>query len=317
MHPFDSKAVKAAAKKSLEKAGTKHKNLVTLHTGALLLLTFGLMLIDFLLEQKISTIGGLGGIGTRSALATIQAILRLAQLAVVPFWQIGYTYLTLKLSRDETAGIGDLFEGFRQWGAVLRLFLLQSVLYFGIAFISINISSSIFVMLPWAQPLNELSLSIVEGNELTTEMLMAAMQEVMLPLTVTTLIVLLPLIAPFYYRYRMALLFLLDGQQNRALFAMRESRVWMKGQCMALFKLDLRFWWYYALELLVSALSFLDLGVTALGISLPWPGAVTTFICFGLYAIGQLLLHRSFKNYVNVAYAQGYNNLIAQEDDVH
>jgi len=317
VHPFDSKLVKTAARNSLEKAGAKHKNLVTLHTGAILLLTFALMLMDFLLEQKISTIGGLGGIGTRSTLATIQAVLRLSQLAVVPFWQVGYTYLTLRLSREESAGIGDLFEGFRRWGAVLRLFLLQAALYFGITFVSINISSSIFVMLPWAQPLNELSLSIAAGNELTTEALMAVMQQVALPLTLTTLVVLLPLIAPFYYRYRMSLLFLLDGEQNSALFAMRESQAWMKGHRIALFKLDLRFWWYYALELLVGAVSFLDLGLAALGIQLPWPSAVTTFVCFGLYAAAQLLLHRSLKNYVYVAYAQGYNNLIAQEEDTN
>ena len=226
---------------------------------------------------------------------------------------MGYTYFTLKLSQDEPVDTKTLLEGFRRWGVILRMILLQGGLYLLIAFVSANISSSVFMMTPWAAPLIQATQNMAAGAELTPEALMAMAQDATLPLTLITLVIFIPLLAPFYYQYRLAFLCLLDGEQNSALFAMRESRAWMRGNRVALFKLDLHFWWYYALELLVSALSFLDLGLATLGIALPWPGAISTFICFGLYAVGQLLLHWCFKNYVFVAYAQGYNALISQD----
>ena len=313
MTPFDRRAVRQTAAQTLAGADRTHKKLVLIHTGAMLAVTFILMLIDLFLSQKISATGGLGGIGMRSTLATVQAALRLAQLAIIPFWQAGYTYLTLRLSQGQQVSFKSLLEGFLRLGPVLRLLLLQLVLYVLIGIAAVNISSTIFMATPWATPLIEIAESIQQGAKYTDEMLLAATGEHAVPLVILTMVVYIGLCAPFFYRYRLAMYSLLDDEQTMALAAMRNSRILTKGNRMEIFKLDLSFWWFYACEALVAALCFLDLILPALGISLPLPQEAFTFLCFGMYAAAQLALHYWRKNEVNVTYAQVYNTLMEED----
>lgn len=310
MTPFDRCAVKQTARQTLAQADNNHKKLVLIHTGAMLAVTFALMLIDLLLSQKISATGGLGGISTRSTLTTIQSALRLAELAVIPFWQVGYTYLTLQLSQSKPVRFRTLTEGFMRLGPVLRLLLLQLVLYLGVGFVSVNISSTIFMSTPWATPLFDVAEQMQQGVEYTNEMLLAATADVMVPMVIITLVPYICLAAFIFYRYRLAMYSLLDDEQTTALSALRNSRILTKGHRLQILKLDLSFWWYYACEVLVAALCFLDWILASLGIVLPLPQAAVTFLSFGLYAAAQLALHYWKKNEVNVTYAQVYNTLM-------
>lgn len=313
MTPFDRREVKRTATETLAAADRSHKKLVLIHTGVMLTVTFILMLIDLLLSQKISATGGLGGISTRSTLTTIQSALRLAELAVIPFWQVGYTYLTLRLSQGQSVSFKTLAEGFMRLGPVLRLLLLQLVLYLIIGIAAVNISSTIFMATPWAQPLIEIADAMQKGAEYTEEMLLAATSEYAIPLMILTVVVYIGLCAPFFYRYRLAMYSLLDDEQTMALAAMRNSRILTKGQRMEIFKLDLSFWWFYACEVLAAALCFLDLILPSLGVDLPLPREAVTFVCFGIYAAAQLALHYWRKNEVNVTYAVVYNTLMEEE----
>lgn len=313
MTPFDRRAVKQTAAQTMAEADRTHKKLVLIHTGAMLVVTFILMLIDLFLSQKISATGGLGGIGLRSTLATVQAALRLAQLAIIPFWQAGYTYLTLRLSQGQSFSFKTLLEGFLRLGPVLRLLLLQLVLYVIIGIAAFNVSSTIIMATPWAEPMLEIAEAIQQGAEYTDEMLLAATEQYAPALIIITAVAYIALAAPFFYRYRLAMYSLLDDEQTMALAAMRNSRILTKGNRMELFKLDLSFWWYYACEVLVAALCFLDLILPTFGISLPLPQEAVTFLCFGIYAAAQLALHYWRKNEVNVTYAQVYNTLMEED----
>ena len=312
MTSFDRRTLKRTTAQTLVQSDSNHKRLVLIHTGAMLAVTFVLMLIDLFLSQKISATGGLGGIGTRSALSTVQSALQMAQLAVIPFWQVGYIYLTLQLSQNKPVSFKTLLEGFLRLGPVLRLLLLQAVLYVIIGIASVNISSIIFVSTPWAAPLMEVSDAMNQGVEYTNEMLLAAMGDSMIPMFVIVIAVYIALCAPFFYRYRLAMYSLLDDEQTMALSAMRNSRILTKGHRLEIFKLDLSFWWYYLCEVLVAALCFLDLLLPSFGIELPLPQAAVTFLGFGIYAAAQLALHYWKKNQVNVTYAQVYNTLMEE-----
>jgi uncharacterized membrane protein len=312
MTPFDIRQVKDAAKQALTATETNHKKLVLLHTGAMLLLSLALMVIDLLLDQKISATGGLSGIGARSTLTTIQSILRIAELAVVPFWQVGYTYLTLRISQKEPANASTLTEGFFRFRPVLRLYLLQILLYVLIAIVSTNICSMLFIYTPWADQLFAVADQMQQGVEFTNETLLAATGDALIPLMIGFFGIYLAFCIPIFYSYRLAMLHLLDDETSGAWAAMRQSRLMTKGHRLQLFKLDLSFWWYYLLELLVGAICFADLILEAFGITLPLPPAAMTFIVFGLYAIALLGLHYWRKNEVNVTYAQVYNTLMEE-----
>lgn len=313
MIPFDRQEVKKTAMETLAQADPKHKTLVLIHTGAMLILTFALMLIDYLLSQKISTTGGLGGIGTRTTLTTIQSVLLLAQLAVIPFWQTGYTYLTLQLSKKEPVGYKSLLEGFLRIGPVFRLLLLQLLLYAGLALIVSNISSTIFLSTPWAKPFFDMAEALEQGTQLTNEALLAASVDVLLPLMLLFFALYLPAYAVVSYIYRLSMYSLLDDELTGALAAMRNSRILTRGHRLQLFKLDLSFWWFYLLEALISALSFLDMILPSMGIHLPIPAAAVTFVAFAIYAAAQLALYYWRKNEVHVTYAVVYNTLMEEE----
>ena len=124
MPPFDRHQVKRTARQTLLNAGNGHKKLALIHTGALLLLSLIMAVLDYLLSLKINTSGGLGGIGMRSSLTTLQTTLQVLQLIAIPLWQAGYVYMTLQLSQEKPVDYKTLLGGFVRFGPVLRLLLL-------------------------------------------------------------------------------------------------------------------------------------------------------------------------------------------------
>lgn len=309
MELFDRRAVKAAARNSLANAPKDPKKLILIHTGASLLLAVLLTVIDYLLEQKIGTTGGLSGIGTRSVLTTIQSVLRYAQILVLPIWNCGYLFACLQLSRQQPADEHTLLAGFHRFGPIFRLTLLQAVIYVVIGLVCVYASSAIFVMTPWAQPLTDALQPMMESGEISEELLLSAMETVYLPLILIFAVIYLAACLPVYYRLRMAEYCIMDGQRKGAFAAVAESFRLTRGSCLALLKLDLSFWWFYALDLLVSLLCYGDLILTAFGVRLPWSADAGYFVFLFVYAAGQLLLYTWKKNEVFVTYSHVYNAL--------
>ena len=60
---------------------------------------------------------------------------------------------------------------------------------------------------------------------------------------------------PVLFRLRMVRFVIIDKPGIGAMAALRESRKMMKGNCLKLFKLDVRLWLYYAGSLAASILS--------------------------------------------------------------
>ncbi len=294
--------------------------LIAIHTGVILVLSVLLAAVDYILEQQIGSTGGLGGIGSRTVLVTAQAVLRLSQTVLLPFWQMGYVYVTMKFARQESVSPWDLCEGFRRFGGVLRLNLLKAVLAIFVCIASVNIATTVFLMTPFSAPfLEALAPLMADPNaaadpNAVQEALAAISTADLLPLPIITAIVFLALGAPLLYHYRMASYFLLDGETPKALSAMRSSRKLMRYLCLDLFKLDLSFWWFYALELLIGLVCYGDLILNLLGVQLPFNPDVAYFLFFGLYLAGEMALYLWRKNRVEVTYACTYEFLRSRHD---
>lgn len=301
----------------LQDARYSPKKLVLIHTGIVLLASLLLTAVNFLLDQQISNTGGLSGIGTRSVLTTIQSVLQLTQSLVLPFWQIGYTYCILRLSRSQSAYPEDLCQGFRRFGPVLRLKLITGCIYLGIAMASIYIASTLFMFTPWGAALmDSLENLMVDGmvdNETLMELVSDSMNTLSLPMIVLFLISFLALSAPFFYRFRMAEFWLMDHDRCGAMAALRCSRQLMRGNCIALLKIDLHYWWYYLLDILLTAVCYGDVILETVGITLPLDPTVTYFLFFGAYLICQLGLYVWKRNEVSVTYALVYQSLLPKE----
>lgn len=307
----DRRMLKSAAADALGGAAFDPKKQILLHTGAVLILSLILTVTDYLLENAIAGTGGLGGLGARSLLTTLQSCLRFLQMAVLPFWQIGYAYVTLKFSRREETALTDLCMGFRQFLSVLRLLFFQGLLYFGLAMLSSYLGTFLFMMTPWSAPLMAAFMELMYGGNMET--MNAAMEQVIseasMPLMICGGIVFLALAAPFFYRFRLAQYVLLDAPEKGALNALRTSGRLMRGKAMTLFKLDISFWWFYLLDLLVSAVCYADALLALLGIALPVSADFAFFASFVLYLLLQLGLYWWRKNEVDTTYAVFYDAL--------
>jgi len=308
MHLPDNRRIKNAANESIKKASSDPGKLVAFHTAIVLALSLVVLAIDFVLERQIGNTGGLSGVGVRSVLETVQTVLQQVQSIALPFWQIGWLYATVKIARGETAEKADLLEGFRRFPAFLRLKILKGLIFAGLGIAAAYAGAFLVMMTPLADPM--VGLMNADLTNMTQEQLMAQMEPMILPMAVICCALALVLMVPFFYRFRMAEYFLLDNPGCGARVSMRASREMMRGNIWKLMRLDLSFWWFWLLTIIVSALGIADLLLPLLGITMPWTAEIGYFGAYLLAAAAQVALYYYFKAHLDVTYAHAYMSLL-------
>lgn len=312
---LEPSALRTAATGSLDRTD-KPGRVILIHTGVILLISLLLTAADFLLNRQISTTGGLSGMGARSILTTVQSMLRLTQAVLLPFWQIGYTYYTLKIAQGKPAGLSDLTEGFRRFGPVLRLKMLIGGIAVLLIFVSAYVSSFLFMLTPWAATMMLKMKELLQTNLDDTaaiETLLPMLQAHTVPIMIIFGLCFLAGSAFLFFRFRLAELWLMDHPQGGALAALRESRQLMRGNWKAMLRVDLSFWWFYLLELLVTVLCYGDVVLGAMGVEMTTNAFGSYILFFVLYLCAQLALYWWKRNEVAVTYAHAYTTLCPKE----
>lgn len=316
MNIQDRGSLKSSAKAALNRSLYDPRRMILIYTLVNFLFTALVLCFNFLLDEQISSTGGLGGIGTRSMLSGLQSILTVANMILLPLWDLGYISATLRMARGETVSDYTLLDGINNVGPSVRTILLRSLILAGVAIPTGYMSAFLFFLTPWGQEMTEnLTPLINDAAAMDPGILSDAMMDAFQPYVVPFLCIFaglyLLVFLPFFYRFRMTDFLIMDAPQKGALSALRESRKMMRGNCMALFRLDLSFWWFYALEILASALAFGDLIADALGITLPLDATASYFLFFFLAQIlhGALYLWR--RNDLALTYANAYEALAA------
>lgn len=312
MNIYDRKALKAYAEDSLHQAPQAQRIVLLwacVSSGLSLLVSF----LTFLLDSQIELTGGLSGIGLRSFLSTAQSFLRILNFVLIPFWNMGYLSCVLRFSKREQAEPGHLLDGFRRFGPVLRLMVLRYLLYLLLAFVSMYLGVMVLSMTALGTPLYE----FIESNSsaLDTGVLsddqMLAMTQASIPLLIGSLVLFVLAAIPVSYRLRLADFRIMDEPRCRARMALLESNRLMRRSCIALFRLDLSFWWYFLGTILAAVLCYGDMILPALGIVLPF-GSDFAFFLFYILGLGaQTLILWAFGNRVQTAYAVFYRTLCA------
>lgn len=313
----DRRALKQEAAGALQQAAYDPRRLVLIHTAILLGAGLLVTVLHYILAGQIENTGGLGGLGMRSILSTMQAALQLGLMIATPFWMMGLTHAVLRMARKQSTEPADLKEGFSRFGPVLRLELAQALLYILIGILCINISTTIFAFTPFIEPLNEILTKVNEQMTANPSFLMdaateAALMEAAIPLLVITGILYLVLAIPMIYRLRMAGYAIMDEDRPGAIKAMGISTRLMRGNRFQLFRLDLSFWWFYLLQAVTIAICYGDSLLGALGVTLPISADVLYFVCYGLYIVGQLALQWWAGAQVETTYARAYDSLRAK-----
>lgn len=310
-------ALKQTARDCLERAAYDPKKLVLLSSGAVTILTVVVALVDYLLQHGISNTGGLSGVGPRSVLETASTLLTAAQLLLVPFWQYGYTAAAMHTARGQTAEPRTLFSGFRRFGPLLRGLLVQLLIYCAIAYGSMILIVQVYSLTPLAAAMYEVMEPIANEMMRTgvppelSDATAMALLDAMVPMILIWLVVYMVLYCIASYHMRLMPYLLLEEDRKLGAFAaLGVSRLRTKGHRLALFKLDLSFWWYYALEMLLTFVCYGNVLLQLAGVTLPFNSTVSFFLFYALYLIGLLGLHLWRKPLVETTYALAYDALV-------
>ena len=303
-HP---KTVKSVARELLSRAG-QLRQILLVYCGILLascLVTTGL---GQGLGSLMSRSGGLGNLGTRSLLSTLQTLLPMAHTLVLLVLDLGLLAAMLRISRGQFTSPPTLRTGLARFFPLLRLLLLQIPIYLALGLAMVYASMMVFFMTPLSNGVIELLTPMVNSGAdpqqlvtmLTTDdaALMAFLKAVA-PMYGILLVLMAAVMIPVSYRLGVAQLVIVEDPRAGAFRALSESFRMTRRNCMAFFKLDLSFWWYYLASMLVNVLPFLD-SVVPMSESAGW-------LLYGLSLVLQIGLYYFFRPRLEVGRCLIYN----------
>ncbi len=314
------RAIHRSAGQALAATANDPRKIALWYTVICSVMALAMTVLTGFLTDRISNTGGLSNIGLRSILSTGQTVLPIVQLVITACLNLGYHFAVLRIARGEEAQPRTLLEGFRHFGPILRAMLFQGLLYFSFAIVSMYLSSFLFMMTPFAEPFYAVmdpilsSSSQLSGGLVLEEATVLAAMETMLPMLWIWLGLFLLLFLPAYYGYRMTSFCIADEPRRGALACMHQSKIMLRRNRFALFRLDLTMWWFYALQVLIALICYGDLILPMVGIQLPWNGTFSYYFFFVLSLILQIVTYYFLMNRVFVAYAVAYDALRYPEE---
>ena len=320
MNIRERRAIHDSAAQALDRA-PQAQQIALVYAAVCIGLSLLSTVVSLLLSDKIAGTGGLGNIGIRSVLSTGQSVLPLINYIITACLTLGYHIAILSFTRGYDASTRTLTQGFRYWGAILRTLLLQAFVYTGVFFAATYLSSFIFMATPYSKSFIAVmepylsSLTVLSDSLVLDEALLMTAMEALMPMMWILGAVCLVLMLPLFYRFRMVNFVLADDPQRGAFHAILKSRMLMRRNCFALFRLDLTLWWFYAAQLLITLVCYGDMLLPLVGVELPFSADFSYFLFYGLFLAAQFLAAYFFGNYIQVVYAQVYNALKPREKD--
>ncbi len=302
------------AKHALRRAPYNPHKLAAIHTGITAGICLAVALINLLLSSLVNT-DGLSGLGNQALVESAQSVSDLLVSAFSVFWSFGFTAAALRLARGQKATPSSLTKGFSRWGAVVRMLILQTLFCFALMFLAIQIGSILYTMTPASSVLQELignadsadALLALENLDAET---MARLLRSMLPFVLIPMAIVL---IPTMYLLRFSGYVLMDEPRCGAMYAtVRSFRLLRKGW-RKLLVLDIRYLWFYLLELVVLAIPYGGYLLSYLGISLPIDDSVVSTGFYALALLAELALYAWKMPQVTASCALLYDRLQSAE----
>ena len=310
--------IKAAALRRLMDAG-QAKRIAAIYAGVTLGLSALVTILGLVLEAMMSGATGLGGMGRRTILSSVQSMLPWVVGLITMCVELGYQAAMLRVARGQYASPQTLRLGFDRFWVLLRCILLEGVILFAIAFGGIYIATMLFMLTPFSGRVMEVLSPVLENVTLLSpemvldEALYDQLMQAMIPAFVMCAIVVAAAAIPVLYRLRMARFVIIDKPGIGALAALRESRKMMKGNCLRLVKLDISLWPYYIGCVFASLLCYGDVLLPMMGVRFPWSDTVSYYLFFALYLAVQFAVYYFLKNQAEAAYSIAYDSIRPKE----
>ena len=290
----------------------QHKKLALYYAGILCLISVVFMLADQLISMAFPETGGLSNMGLRSFLSTLSSILPIISFVLSMCLSFGFLGGMVRVSRGQYTSPNALRTGFERFFPLLRLTALKALIVTGLSIGATYLTSLIYTLSPLS---NALAPALSSGSLLnegtltldptTIEAVYAAM-----PAMLAIFLAVMGIFGvPMLYRLRLADYVLYDHPETGALYALRQSKVMMRGNRWAMFKLDLSFWWYFLLAALSAAVNYAPVLLSLVSVSLPLSDNASAILFFLLSTALDFVVIYRFRSKLEVTYALAYNSL--------
>lgn len=316
MSEIRAKSIIAEAKQTLSTASYSPAKLSLIHIGISSIASVVVTVIAYLC-QSAATDGGLSNLGNQALLETIETVLPLLLNIFSIFWSMSFVSAALGLARGQDVRPSNLRAGFDRWGAIVRMYLVQGILYFTLMYGAIIVGSTIYSLSPASSKLMELMeqfqtadadvlMSMLESLDEATimELLYSMLPFVLIPLALVMI--------PVAYRLRFSSYLLMDTPRSGAFASTFGSFRLTRKNWRHILALDLRFWWYYALEMLIALLAYGDILLPLLGIALPFDSTAASFVFYALALVAQMGLYTWKRPLVMSSYALLYDRILSE-----
>ena len=314
MNILHSRRLKERAASILSQTQPDYRKLVALHAAVSFGVMLAVSLIQLLLTMSMGNESGLSGMNSSAIFSTVKVTLGLFTSLLLPFWEVGILHTSIRVVRREDAEFTHLTRGLRRWGVVLRYYLLLLLIYMAAAILMTNLIPIFTYWIPIPQSMydaveNMDIAALTDGAALLEMLPQDAIIGYILPVVAITTVVFSIILLWLSYRFRMSLYLLMDDPQCPALPSLLLSNQMLKGHKWSLFKLDLSFWWYYVLQIGISAISFGPELLGLAGVTLNISSDVQALLFQGLYSLAGIGLAWFFGAYVQTTYACVYDQL--------
>lgn len=316
---MQNQELKRQAQDQLEKS-SQGKKLSLCYAGAICGVSVIFMALDLLISSQIPQTGGLSTIGLRSFLSALSSILPIISFVLSMCLGFGYLGGMLRISRGQYASPNALRTGFERFWPLLRLTMLKGLILAGLSIGATYLATTIYTLSPLSDSLLETLQPVLSGGSILNEGtgavgavldagVMDAVYDAMLPISVIFLIIMAVFVVPILYRLRLTDYVLLDHPEAGAMYAIRQSKLMMRNNRMAMFKLDLSFWWFYGLIILSTLLSYGIVLLGLIGVTLPISDNFASVLFFLLSTAADFAVIYFFRAKPEVTYALAYNSL--------
>ena len=306
---------------AVNSAAYSPRKLVLIHSGLLAGLYLLALALQYGLSQASGGAGGLAGLGTQAMLETAQVVLTFGVQILSPFWEAGLVLAALMLFRRQNPGPKSLLSGFFRFGPVLRLLILEAVIYFAVVLVAAQVGSFLYMFSPSSQQLMELTDQLAQAGsdaamqEILQSLDEATMKAMLMDMLPYMLIPALVMILPLSYRLRLAQYVVMDEQRVGAFYALSQSLRLTRKRCLQLLRLDLQLWWYYVLQVVVLAVCYGDMLLPLLGVQLEMSEHAASLVFYAVGLALQLGLHWWKMPQVMTAYAGFYDRLCPKREE--
>lgn len=312
--------IKKQAKTALLEHQTDYRKLVLQHAGVSSALMLILSLVGLWINRSIADTQGLDGVGTAAALQSMYTVILLAANVLLPFWQAGILYTSIRVVRRQNTEFSMLTQGFRRAMPLTGFYAMLLLIFFGIAMACLNLLIVPFMCVPVPEELQ----SAMEMLDYTDIAQMEAfyaeyygeMKRYSMPLVIVFACVYGLIAAPLLYRFRMCNYLLMEDERAGVMASFGISSRMTRGERKNLFLLDLSFWWYHLLTVLISLIIYVPDLLNAAGINLPVSYETANLLAYIVYIICYLVFIGLAGAHYQVSMTCAYEKLrVSQENE--